>query len=78
MSSVKTEGGEIVYPDMPKITLKAARVNAGLTQSEAAKKLGISQRQLLTWEKHPDIVKTRYLPKIAEVYRYPQDLIIFA
>ena len=27
---------------VPKITLKAARVNAGLTQKEAAEKIGIS------------------------------------
>lgn len=66
-----------MYPGLPKITLKAARVNAGLTQSEAAEKLGISQRQLLVWEKHPGIIKTKYLPKISEVYDYPKDLIIF-
>lgn len=33
-----------------KITLKAARVNAGYTQKEAAKKLGISNKTLWSWE----------------------------
>ena len=33
-----------------KITLKAARVNAGLTQEEAAEKLGVSRDRLLRWE----------------------------
>ena len=32
------------------ITLKAARVNAGLTQTEAAKKLGKSTNTLILWE----------------------------
>ena len=35
---------------MLKITLKSARVNAGLTQKEAAKKLGISNKTLCSWE----------------------------
>ena len=36
---------------VPKITLKAARVNAGLTQKEAAKKIGISYQTLSDYEK---------------------------
>ena len=32
------------------ITLKAARVNAGLTQVEAAKKLGKSPNTIILWE----------------------------
>ena len=35
---------------MVKITLRAARVNRGLSQKEAAKKLGISNRTLCNWE----------------------------
>ena len=72
------KGGETVYYEMPKISLKAARVNAGLTQSEAAHKLGISQSLLLKWEKNPGLVQSRYMEKFSEVYKYPQDLIIFA
>lgn len=34
-----------------KITLKAARVNAGLTQQQAANKIGISQVAIVHWEK---------------------------
>ena len=35
---------------MKKITLKAARVNCGLSQKEAAKKLGIAESTLYKWE----------------------------
>lgn len=34
-----------------KITLKAARVNAGLTQKELAKKIGKSETTIVKWEK---------------------------
>ena len=33
-----------------KISLRAARVNAGLTQSEAAKKIGVSRDTIINWE----------------------------
>lgn len=33
-----------------KITLKAARVNAGLTQKELAKKIGKSETTIVKWE----------------------------
>ncbi|WP_270649194.1 helix-turn-helix transcriptional regulator [Limosilactobacillus mucosae] len=35
------------------LTLKAARVNAGMTQIQAAKKLGVSNQTLGRWEKDP-------------------------
>ena len=33
-----------------KITLKSARVNANLTQLEAAKRLGVTRETLSNWE----------------------------
>ena len=33
------------------ITLAAARVNAGFTQEEVAKKMGISKQTIINWEK---------------------------
>ena len=41
---------------MKKITLAAARVNAGLTQAELCKKVGVCKNILIDWEKgrkHP-------------------------
>lgn len=37
-----------------KISIKAARVNAGYTIVEAAKRLGISPSTLVSWEKNPE------------------------
>lgn len=34
-----------------KITMAAARVNAGLTQSDVAKKMRVSRQTVLNWEK---------------------------
>lgn len=36
--------------DPLKITLKAARVNAGMTQCEAAEKAGVTVQTLCSWE----------------------------
>ena len=36
---------------MPKITLKAARINAGMTQANVAKKMNVHANTLASWEK---------------------------
>ena len=59
------------------IHLKAARVNAGYSQEEAAKKLHISKGTLASYEKYktnPDIEMAK---KIADLYRTTVDNIIF-
>ena len=59
------------------ITLKAARVNAGLTQLEAAEKLGISKGTLASYEMYktkPDVERAQ---KIADLYGLTVDGIIF-
>lgn len=60
-----------------KITLKAARVNAGLTLEEAAKTLGISRSTLISWEKHPEKINALYQSKISDAYCINTDNIIF-
>ena len=35
---------------MVKMTLKAARVNAGLTQKDVAKEVGVSNKTVCSWE----------------------------
>lgn len=62
---------------IPQISMKAARVNADLSQDEAAKRLGISRATLQNYESGstiPDILTAR---KIEEVYRFPVDYIFF-
>ena len=51
-----------------KITLKAARVNAGLTQTEAAKAIGIGVVTLIKWEKNPDRMPIYMHRQIADTY----------
>lgn len=50
-----------------KLTLKAARVNAGLTQTEFADALGVSKMTVLEWEKGKRRVRPVYMPMIAQV-----------
>ena len=45
---------------MKKLSLKAARVNAGLTQEEAAQAINVTWKTLISWEKgvtHPTVDK---------------------
>lgn len=60
-----------------RISLAAARVNAGLTQAEVAKILHISPNTLVAWEKgksEPSISQGRLL---GELYNMPLDSLIF-
>ena len=67
-----TQNGKI-----PKITLRSARVNAGMTVAEAAEKLGIHPNTLRNWEKDSSNIEYNMAKKIAELYGYPADLIYF-
>lgn len=60
-----------------KITLKAARVNAGLSQSEAAEKLGISMSTMNNYEKGATFPDVPTIKKMEEVYGVGYDDIIF-
>lgn len=62
---------------LPKITLKAARVNAGLTQQEAAEKLGISYQTLSRYEGESGNVRQEMLKKMSELYKIPIEFIFF-
>lgn len=60
-----------------RVNLKAARVNAGLTQVEAAKKIGVSPDVISNWERFISFPDVLQLPKIEEVYRVKYDDLIF-
>lgn len=62
---------------MPKITLKAARVNSGLSQKEAARKLGIAESTLYKWEAGKNKPNVKYLDKIERVFKISVENIIF-
>lgn len=59
------------------ISLKAARINAGMTLLEAAKRIGIGKDTLLKWEKCPELVNPLFQSKISEAYNFPIDNIFF-
>lgn len=63
--------------EIPKIQLKAARVNADLSQDEAAKLLNISKATLQNYESGKTIPQWDMVKKIGEVYRFPTDFIFF-
>lgn len=60
-----------------KMTLEAARVNAGLLQKEAAKRLGISNKTLCAWENYQSFPGADMIPKICDLYGVTYDHIDF-
>lgn len=53
---------------MSKITLKAARVNAGLRQTDAAKELGVSADTIGNWEKGKTTMDGKKLQRLCALY----------
>lgn len=62
---------------MPKISLAAARVNANLSQSEAAKKLNVGAKTLWMWENGLAVPRADKIDAICELYGIPYDYINF-
>ena len=62
---------------MFKITLEAARRNAGLTQKEAAKELKISNTTLGKWERGESFPTADKIPEICGLYAIHYDHIDF-
>lgn len=63
---------------MKKISLKAARVNAGFSQKEAAVLLGISNKTLCNWENCRTFPDQPMIEKICVLYGVTYDMIDFA
>ena len=63
---------------MIQITLAAARVNKGLTQSEAAKKIGVSVTSIKNWEAGRTYPTQPQIAKLCSVYGVPYDNLFFA
>lgn len=64
--------------EFPKITLKAARVNADLSQRAAAAALGVNVATLQNYESGKTIPDWETVKLIEKVYSFPADYIIFA
>jgi len=50
------------------VSMKAMRVNADLTQEQAAKAIGITKRTLLNWESHTTFPTVLQLKRLCDVY----------
>lgn len=60
------------------ISLAAARVNAEMTQTEAAKAMSVSKNTLVNWEKGTSKPSITQAKELAEIYKIPLDYIFFA
>lgn len=62
---------------MGKITLKAARVNADMTQAEAAEELGVAVSTIKNWEKGTTFPKQPHILAMCQLYGVSYDAINF-
>lgn len=62
---------------MAKMTLRAARVNAGYDQKTAAKALGVSNKTLCAWEAGRTFPKADRIQTICDLYGIRFDDLIF-
>jgi len=66
-----------MHVESKKISLRAARVNAGLTQDRAAKALGVTRKTLQNWEKGVTSPSVKQALAIEELFRFPVSKIFF-
>lgn len=62
---------------MTKLTLKALRINTGLSQETAAKKLGIAPSTLSKWENAKSFPNAIEIGEIEQLYNTSYNDIIF-
>lgn len=58
---------------MMQVSLKAARVNAGMSQKEAAKMIGVSNKTLCNWEKGVSYPSADKILNICQTYKVSYD-----
>lgn len=63
---------------MPKISLKAARVNCGLTQRVAAERLHVAVSTLKNWEAGKTFPKQPQIEAMCKIYGISYDALFFA
>ncbi len=61
---------------MAKITMAAARVNAGLTQEELAEKMRVSRSTVIDWENGRRIIRPAYLFSFCSIVGMTEDDIL--
>lgn len=61
---------------MAKLTLKAARVNMGLTQDELAERMGVSRSTVIDWENGKREMRTTYVYLFCSITGLTEDDIL--
>lgn len=57
-------------------SIKAARVNAGYTQKQAAQALGVSETTVIKWEKGTSVPLADKFVEMCRLYNVPMDEIL--
>lgn len=60
-----------------KITLRAARVNAGLNQADVANELSVNITTISSWESGKTKPSIENFRKLCELYKWPENCIKF-
>lgn len=60
---------------MPKITLKAARVNAGMTQEDVAREMHRTKQTIVNWEAGVTAIRPNDLQALSDLYAMPIEYI---
>lgn len=63
--------------ETPKLTLRAARMNLGLTRKEASKLFGIHHETMANYEADSERVPRSFFIKIPSIYGIPHENIYF-
>ena len=58
-----------------KISMAAARVNAGLSQKQLAEKCNVNETTVINWEKGRNVPSTPKLPLLEKAYGIPLDFV---
>lgn len=61
----------------PTLTMKGARTNLHLSQTEVAKSLGMSTKTYIDYEKYRRVLRTDKAMKFSNLVKQPFDTIIF-
>lgn len=62
---------------MEKISLKAARINAGLTQDDLGKMMNVHRNTVAAWEKNPKSISIETAEKICAALKVKISYIFF-
>lgn len=58
-----------------KISMAAARINAGLTQKQLASECEVAESTVINWEKGKSTPHIKRLPKLEKAYGIPLDYV---